>query len=1080
MNTACRAHLGTAVVVGVLLAWTPVALALDPEKAVHQYVQQRWDIEDGLPQATVVSIEQTSAGYLWLSSFEGMARFDGVDFEIFDHTNTPALKSNGINEVFEDSRGTLWVGTMNSGLLRRVDGEFVAGLPGDGGDVERVYSFAESSDGTVWASTPEGVLAIRDGAVQRRLTVEDGLPHERVIDVIVTRDGDLWFATRHGPARIRGDEVTTFEDEEAFPPGVTLKVYEDRSGDLWFGTRSGVVRLREGRFEAFSEAEGLADRSVIAIREDRDGNIWVGTYGDGLFRFDRESGRFRHEPGLVGDRIWYLFEDREANLWVGTSEDGLIRLRDGAFTPYTDLDGLGDVRASAIYQDDAGRLLVGTRNGTVNVHQGGRFEPFQGTEVLEKDVNALLVDRAGALWVGTENGGLHWFDGDEHRAYSADDGLRDEQIKAIVEDREGTLWLGSRYGVTRQGDDGFTTLTPDQGMPEGRVCPILEGRDGTIWMVVDGVGVVSHREGTFTTWTKDDGLSTDHLTSALEDSQGVLWIGTIGGGLNVLLRDRFHAVTSHEGLFDDSVFAILEDESRDELWMSSNKGIFRAPRQQLLDVASGERESVESTHYGTSDGMKSRECNGGFQPPAWKADDGRMWFPTVRGVVAVDPGHMVTNTVVPPVYVERVVVDREPLEPGSSGPLAASTSAMEFHYTAPSFADPDRVRYQTWLEGLDEGWVDVGTRRVAYYTSLPPGEYTFRVKACNNDGVWNEDGASFAFVKRPYFHQTVWFALLCAVLLAGVAVGAYRLKVRQIRRRQRQLEAFNVELRQEVDRQTQELQQQRDDLQRTNAQLEDALDEIRKAQAKMIHQARLAALGNLVAGVSHEIGNPLNVTLGGGKSLGKYLDEAQRGLERLQGDAGNVEALAKSLGKSRSAVHLIQDGNDRIKQILDNLRSFLTTGDVPVEPCDVAGTVDASLQLFRRRLEDQGIEVDLQLARLPTLPFRRGELIQVFTNLVLNSIEAMPEGGQLRIHGVASDQAIDIEVGDDGCGIPARHRSSIFDPFFTTKEPNEGTGLGLYIAHEIVLRHQGELRLLDSEEGARFLLRLPLEPSPGR
>jgi two-component sensor histidine kinase len=300
-----------------------------------------------------------------------------------------------------------------------------------------------------------------------------------------------------------------------------------------------------------------------------------------------------------------------------------------------------------------------------------------------------------------------------------------------------------------------------------------------LWIGTDGGGLNRFQEGRFTALKTANGLANDIVLSLHADDEGSLWIGT-SGGLSRLKDGALASFTTANGLFDDVVFQILED-ARGNLWMSCNKGVSRVSKTELEDLAKGKIGSVSAVSYGTADGMKSRECNGGFQPAGWRTHDGRLWFPTIKGVAVIDPDNINQNPFAPPVMIEQVLVDHEPIDIIDQVSLAPGKSKFEFHYTALSFIAPEKLRFRYRLDGFDNSWVDAGTKREAAYTNIPPGAYTFRVIACNNDGVWNETGSAFHFYLKPRFHQTSWFYALCAVLIGLIGLGLYRLRVRQIK-----------------------------------------------------------------------------------------------------------------------------------------------------------------------------------------------------------------------------------------------------------------------------------------------------------
>ncbi|HKX27828.1 MAG TPA: ATP-binding protein, partial [Blastocatellia bacterium] len=490
--------------------------------------------------------------------------------------------------------------------------------------------------------------------------------------------------------------------------------------------------------------------------------------------------------GLANDIARCVYESRDGSVWIGTRGGGVSRLKHGHFTHYTTRDGLANDVVMALYEDRAGAMWIGT-NGGLSRFKDGRFTTFSRKDGLSHDfVRAILEDRGGALWIGTRGGGLNRFKDGKFTSYLNQE-FSSDAVQMIHEDRAGQIWIGSNNGLTR------------------------------------------FKDGQFATYTTRDGLAHNSVYSLIEDRDGAFWIGTYGGGLSRFKDGKFINCTTKDGLYDDIAFQILDD-GNGNLWMSCNRGIYRASKQELNDFADGKIRSVTSTSYGIADGMKSRECNGGSQPAGWQTRDGRLWFPTLKGVAVVDPERMRTNSLIPSVIIEQVLVDRQLVPPGRAASVSPGKGQLEFNYTGLSLFAPDRVKFKYKLEGFDQDWIEAGTRRVAYYTNMPPGRYRFRVIACNNDGVWNEEGAAFAFYLQPHFHQTYWFYALCvaAVILLGVLI--YLLRSRQVREKARQL----VRL---VDERTRELQLE--------------ITERKRVEEEQRERARLLALNS-------EIGSILN------------------------------------------------------------------------------------------------------------------------------------------------------------------------------------------------------------------------------
>jgi signal transduction histidine kinase/ligand-binding sensor domain-containing protein len=517
----------------------------------------------------------------------------------------------------------------------------------------------------------------------------------------------------------------------------------------------------------------------------------VGTWGGGLFRL--KDGRFtpytaRH--GLAGDRVRTIYQDPEGDLWVGTEGAGLIQLRDGRFGTYTTQDGLPNNQATTVYEDAGGSIWVGTAEG-LSQFRNGAFTVYTTKDGLPSNfITSICEDRQGSLWFST-NGGISRFKDGRFTTWTHKEGLSNDRIFAVLADRAGNLWIGTYGGGLNRFRDGhFSVYTTRDGLANNDVLSLFEDRLGSIWIGTLWGGLSRFKDGRFTTWTTKDGLASNHVLSFYEDRAGNLWIGTHGGGLNRFKDGKFATIKTKDGLYDNLAFRIMEDDGGD-LWMSGNKGIYRASLKELNDFAEGRITLVNSFSYDESDGMLSRECNGG-QPAGCKMRDGRLWFPTVNGVVVVDPRRH--NLKPPLVAIEQVILDRETLPAGVAVRIRPGEDDLEVQYTGLSWNRPGQVKFKFQMVGLDRDWVSAGTRRTAYYSHLAPGRYTFRVIADNGDGVWDMGGASLPLVVLPPFYRTWWFIMLA---LSGVAAALsliWRLRVAQLERAHTAQQAFARQL----------------------------------------------------------------------------------------------------------------------------------------------------------------------------------------------------------------------------------------------------------------------------------------------
>jgi diguanylate cyclase (GGDEF)-like protein len=776
---------------GFLLA-PGVGMALDPTKRPTQYILETWEVEQGLPQSSVTALAQTPDGYLWVGTQEGLARFDGVKFTVFDKRNTKGFPHNHILTLLADREGSLWAGTY-SGLAQFREGAFRFYGTTDGLPSAAVLALGQDSKGTLWVGTEEGGLCRFTGGRFEPVRW-DPSPEGSVHAILETRDGTLWVGATSGLYRFRqGEGVRRWSQKEGMPATPVLDLLEGGDGTLWVGTSGGGVCAFDGvRFRAWGPKEGLAYDVVESLAEDADGNLWVGTY-QGLTRLrDGAAASMGPKEGLSDDVILSLLADREGNLWVGTSNGGLNRLRDGVVVPWSVREGLSADGAYCVLEDRDGAVWIGTKSGGLNRLDASGVRVYTRRDGLpDDDVVALLEGRDGTLWVGTDEG-VAVRRGDRFLPVAPKE-IRARTLSCLLEDRDGAVWMGSDGGGLYRLEGGTVrTFRREDGLADLMVLSLAQGPDGTLWVGTDGGGIHRFEKGRFRAFGTKEGLSNGMVMAILPASDGTVWIGTYGGGLNRLKDGRLAACTTEHGLFDDNIFAILDDGDGN-LWMSSNLGIFTVPVRELTEFMDGRRERVACRTFGTADGMRSCECNGGSQPAAWRGRDGRLWFTTVRGAAVLDPRLVRCAPASVTVLVESLAVDGRPVEgAGLAGPLSfpPGRNAFEFHYTALGHPVPERVRFRYRLDGYDRDWVEAGERRAAYYTNLQPGDYAFRVEASAAGGPWAAARVPVRFTLQPRLYERSLFWAGVLGMLAFLFWGGYRWRIRRMERRERELAAL--------------------------------------------------------------------------------------------------------------------------------------------------------------------------------------------------------------------------------------------------------------------------------------------------
>jgi signal transduction histidine kinase/ligand-binding sensor domain-containing protein/DNA-binding response OmpR family regulator len=1018
------------------------------------YVHEQWTVRDGLPVNSVNALLQSRSGYLWIGTFDGLVRFDGVRMQVFNASNSPGLESNRVLALRETADGALWLWTELGTLIRLRDGVFTP-FGATHGLTHDITALHSDRAGVLWAGTPQGLLVLRGDRFE---AVARDVITAPVRHIMGRDERALWVATQdYRLFQVRAGIATPVPIESSVAGDAIVAMAEHDTGALLVATASGWWRVANGsgaaeRLRTMPQPDGapthlLADSTGTVIH-----SVGSALYRNGARIYDLRSSKSR--PSAPAPVISSIVQDHEGSLWFGTSGAGLHRLKRAPFRTFSEAEGLSYRSVQSVFEDTDGSLLIGTWLGGTNRLQNDRITALPEAAGFPSTTLSFLRDRTGLLWVGGGSG-LRICPSPTAACVPADFApVQRAATYAMHEDADGTLWFGTSAGlVTRDPRGRWKRMEPADGAPTAIVRAFTRTRDGALWMGTAGGGLLRHQRGRFTHIGSAGGLPIDLVRSLYEDADGWLWVGTEGRGLVRIApatcadarRCGMVPVGTEHGLHDAIIHQMLEDDDG-RLWMSGNRGISWVPRSQLLAFAEGTIPRVQATVYTERDGMRNREANGGSQPAGARTRDGRLWFPTQDGVVMVDPRSIPRNVVPPRVMIETVSAGGAAV-PRADGAftLARNQRDVEIGYTALSFLAPDAVRFRYRLDELGPAWTEADTRRTAYFTNLPPRRYTFRVIASNNDGVWNEVGATELLHVTPYWHETGLARVLFALGLIGAVEGGRRWRVGRLKRRADELHRL-------IEASTATLRQREAQLARQNTQLSE------------LHEAR----SRLFANLTHEFRSPLTLILGPLRSL-------------LDGRHGTLQPTVREQGALmlRSGERLLNLTN----QVLELVRVQSGALVVNRQRVDLVAFTRDVVREFQALADARGVGLRFgsQEAALDA-HIDADHLEKALFNVLSNALKFTPRGGDVHVVVQAREGTGEIVVHDSGIGVAPADLPRVFDRYFQAHAPASvaddarvGSGIGLALTRELVEQLGGVIRAESTPGvGSTFTIALPL------
>lgn len=1069
--------------------------------------------QSGLSHNTVTAIIQDEKGFMWFGTEDGLNRYNGYTVDVFKHdpSDSGTISHSHIRSLFVDRENTLWVAT-DDGLdyFDKATEKFLHVKKGLSSNI--ITGIAQDNAHNIWVATVNAGITIfnQTGNTFSYLSEKDGMPSSSINTIASDKNGEIIIGTTKGLVLYNVEQkkinVLTNEsgNENSLSDNEVACIFVDAENQLWIGTVNGGLNFysrKTGRFKHYttSSANAISQNSVFAICSDLSGTIYAGTLGGGLNRINVLTDQvtvFKNQDdnrnSIAGNTVWSLYGDKTGIIWIGTDQ-GITNYKQDAVRFSTSDDLLagtalqGNTNIFTFYEDKDHNIWTSVLGAGIIIQNAetGIKKPLD-LPGIPHDVFAIFEDSKSITWIGTfdgligydkSTGKISWYKNNPADSKS----LSNNNVRCIAEDAKGNLWIGTYGGGLNKFDRSSNTFTSFMHSSDGRsisnniISCIYTNRQGQLYIGTYGGGLsVYNADNTFTSYTRNpsdaNSISGNFINCIYPDPLGNLWIGTYGGGLNLFNTTSkiFTRYTERDGLPNNTINSIITDKLQ-RLWISTN--------QEICKINLTENNKLAVHRYDEQDGISNK-----FNPSAvLRSQNGMLWFGGANGYVKFNPEKIIDNGYTPPVVITKFLLFEKPyfmdtiITSKNTVELSYHQNYLSFEFAALNFTFPEKNQYAYLMEGINKEWVYCGTRRQTQFTNLDPGNYTFRVKACNNDGVWNETGTSLNIVIKPPFWKTWWFYVSSALAFIGLTIAYIRFRTRAI------LKQYEV-LEHKVQERTSELRDEKEKTEVKSKELEKTLGELRATQNQLIHSEKMASLGQLTAGIAHEIQNPLNF-------VNNFSLISQDLITEIESKPSPEES-GTLMNDLKQNLEKISHHGKRAERIVKSMLMHSRTSAADKIPTDINKLVEDALNLAftSLRAKDNSFTCESKLILEPTspvIPIIQQDISRVILNLINNAFYAVNERRKnegpgykplLIVTTSKSGNKINISVKDNGTGMPKEIRDKIFQPFFTTKPTGEGTGLGLSLSYDIVIKgHNGQINV-DSRtgEGTEFIISLPI------
>jgi len=1047
---------------------------LDPAKTLDQYNYDHWDSKVGLPDNAVIHLIQSHDEYIWFASYGGITRFNGVDFRTYSAFNTPEIVNNSFTYIFEDNEGVIWTATSGNGAVTVADGKIKIYSIKDGLPSNFVEEIVQDKSGRLWIATSDG-LTYKEGNKFVNHDVPKLLTRLGLKSIDVDDDNTVWVgSTNEGVYQLKDGQILNYYNESNGLISNNINyVKVERGNEVWVGTDKGLSIIKNDSIIERTPGNGLPNNMVSTSLVGRNGMEWVGTFR-GMGRSDSLGNwsYFSENHPLYENDFTSFMQDAEGNIWLGTYRQGLYKLWDGKFFNFSKENSLQPYIVHCILKRDSKSLYIINELGVDLLTPGeNKIEPLDlNHDFSDTKLKFGLLDSRGYLWVATQDYLIKYKDGVSVKI-NTESGLVNNSVRTLYEDANGNIWAGTSNGISVIEPNGqITNYTSKNGLSHDYIMSIKNDSKGNIWIGTRN-GLNVYKDNRFVAFYAKDGLAGDFVFKTFEDSDGVLWVCG-NAGLTRFKNGIFNKVTTNNGLPSNTLFQVLEDDNG-YFWMTTNQkniSVFSVHKDSLNAFIDGEKKGVTATNYTQADGLKATSTTSSSM--SYQDHEGKLWFATTNGVEMIDPLNIEVNKKKPPVMIESFIVGNKSYNLDSSITIPSGKNRITITYAALSYIASERIEYKYKLEGYDDEWLNPDKKRETSYTNLPYGSYTFRVKAANSDGIWNEEGASIEFYVKPAFYQTNLFMIGCVIAAVILVWAIYKIRIRTLENAKVELAKTVAERTLEVVKQKEEIEKQKHEIEEQRTQIEIKNKELQKVNVN---------LEDIVEERTDQLKKAYNELVEVNKELDTFIyrsvHDVRGPIARLQG-LSHLISLETNDEKVLKLVDRLNKAADEMNDVFYNLLNIARLKALEVHSTKV-GIKDVVSKVIKRMADKEDyLELEFDISDGFELYSDEDILQIIFHHLIENAIKFRKQNrAQVLITcGEVNDEGVFIRVSDNGKGMELAVADKIFDMFYVGQEDVYGLGLGLYAVKTAIKVLKGDVELIENaynSEATTFELRLP-------